>query len=69
MIIKNDENEVILNTESFDLYNVMESIEAKLTVIINGKCMSVKEFKESKSNPRKGQFGRKAVNEMDNDLI
>ena len=69
MILKNDENEVILNTESFDLYNVMESIEAKLTVIINGKCMSVKEFRESKSDPRKGQFGRKAVNEMDNDLI
>lgn len=67
MIIKNDENEVILNTESFNLYNVMESIEAKTTVTINGKCISVKEFRESKPDPRKGKFGRKAINEMDND--
>lgn len=69
MQIKNDENEIILNTESLHLYDVTEGIEAKLTVTINGKCISVKEFRESKSDPRKGQFGRKTVNEMDNDLI
>ena len=66
MQIKNDDNEIILNTESLLLYDVTASIEAKLMVIINGKCMSVKEFKEDKSDPRKGKFGRKAINEMDN---
>lgn len=66
MQIKNDENEVILNTESLHLYDVTASIETKLTVIINGKCVSVKEFREGKSDPRKGKFGRKAINEMGN---
>lgn len=70
MIIRNDENEVILNTESFSLYNVNESIESKLTVIINGKCMTVKEFRENKNkNPKDDHWGRKAINEMDDGLV
>lgn len=69
MIIRNDNNEVILNTESLHLYDVTESIETKATVIVNGKSITVKEFREMRqSDPRKGKFGRKARNEMDNEF-
>lgn len=70
MIIRNDNNEIILNTESLQLYDVTASIESKTTVIINGKPTSVKEFRETKNkSPKDGHWGRKSINEMDNDLI
>lgn len=70
MILRNDENEVILNTESLHLYDVTASIEAKSVVVIGGKKMTVKEFREMKNkSPKDGHWGRKAVNEMDNELI
>jgi hypothetical protein len=68
--VDNEENEVILNTESLHLYDVTASIEAKSTIIVNGNKMTIKEFREMKNkNPKEGHWGRKAINEMDNELI
>lgn len=69
MILKNDENEIVLNTESLHLYDVTASIEVKSTIIVNGKQMTVKEFREmKKSDPKEGLWGKKAMNEMDNEF-
>ena len=69
MILRNEENEIIFNTENLYLYDVTASIETKSTVIINGKCISLKEFREMKNrSPKQDHWGRKAINEMVNDL-
>lgn len=70
MILKNDENEVILINESLHLYDITTGIQTESTTIINGKPMTVKEFREMKNNdPNKGRWGRKAKNEMDDELV
>ena len=69
MIIKLD-NEQMLLDEDIKLYNINEYAESRATVKIDGKIITVKEFREMKQkDPRKGKFGRKAKNEIDNELI
>lgn len=69
MILRNDENEIILNTENLHLYDVTASIDTKMSLLLNGKYMTVKEFRERKNkSPKDGHWGRKAVNEMDNEF-
>ena len=69
MIIKNDEGDRIIFNEELSLYNLEERIRIANTVIIDGKIMTVDEFRKMKIDPKKGHWGRKAINEMDNDLI
>lgn len=49
MVIKNDENKIVFTTKDFNLYDVMTSIDTKTIMVLNGKQMTVKEFKELKS--------------------
>jgi len=69
MIFKNDEGDRILFNEEVNLYSLEEKIKTTNTVTINGKCLTVDEFRKMKTDPKKGHWGRKAINEMDNDLI
>ena len=69
MIIKNDEGDRIIFNEELSLYNLEEKIRIANTVKIDGKIMTVDEFRKMKIDPKKGHWGRKAINEMDNDLI
>jgi len=69
MIIKNDEGDRIIFNEELSLYNLEERIRIANTVKIDGKIMTVDEFRKMKIDPKKGHWGRKAINEMDNDLI
>ena len=69
MIIKMDDESIILN-EDVNLFDLTNSIECKVTVTVDGKSMTVKEFRErNNSDPRKDHWGRKAINEMDNELM
>lgn len=61
MIIKNDENEIILNTENLPLYNITANIEAKTIVTVNGKTISVKEFREMKNKNPKMTIGKRKL--------
>ena len=70
MNIKNAEGEKIIINEQVNLYNLTECIETRQTVTINGKVMTVNEFKKMRSgDPKAGHWGRKALNEMDTDLL
>jgi len=69
MIIKNDEGDRIIFNEELSLYNLEERIRIANTVMINGKTMTVNAFRKMKTDPKKGHWGRKSINEMDNDLI
>ena len=69
MIFKNDEGDRILFNEEVNLYSLEERIRIANTVNIDGKIMTVDEFRKMKIDPKKGHWGRKAINEMDNDLI
>jgi len=69
LIVKNDEGDRIILNEEVNLYSLDERIKTTNSVKINGKTMTVDEFKKGKIDPKKGHWGRKAMNEMDNDLI
>jgi len=65
MNIKNDEGERIIINEKVNLYNVAECIETRQTVKINGKTMTVNEFKKNKNrDPKEGYWSRKAKYEI-----
>lgn len=49
MVIKNDENKIVFTTKGFNLYDVMTSIDTKTIMVLNGKQMTVKEFKDLKN--------------------
>lgn len=68
MIIKLD-NEQMLLDEDIKLYNINEYAESRATVIINGKIITVKEFREMKQkDTKKNIFGRKAKYEIGDNL-
>ena len=69
MIIKNDEGDRIILNEEVNLYSLDERIKTTNSVKINGKTMTVNAFRKMKTDPKKGHWGRKSINEMDNDLI
>jgi len=65
MNIKNAEGEKIIINEQVNLYNLTECIETRQTVTINGKVMTVNEFKKSKNkDPKEGYWSRKAKYEI-----
>lgn len=49
MVIKNDENEIVFTTKGLNLYDMNACAETRSIIEINGKKMTVKEFKELKS--------------------
>ena len=63
--VKTDEGERVLFNEQVNLYNLTEGIETRQTVTINGKVMTVNEFKKSKNkDPKEGYWSRKAKYEI-----
>ena len=70
MKITNDNGEkTMLFGEDVKLYNLTDCIETRSIVIVNGKEMTVNEFKKMKNvDPKQGQWGRKALHEMDDSI-
>ena len=69
MKITNEEGERIILSESVNLYNLTDCIETRSIVIVNGKEMTVNEFKKMKNaDPKQGHWGRKGSYEVGENL-